>query len=141
MFQSRKPTLFNRTVLGCAVFSASMGLASQVHAQKQLEEVVVTAQKRAQSANDVGITINAFTGQQIRDFGVFTAEDIAMRTPGLTVNETAATGVPLYTIRGVGFQDYSLAQESLSFNLKNKIFIELFPEITEVSWFLTFKYN
>ncbi len=92
MFQSRKPTLFNRTVLGCAVFSASMGLASQVHAQKQLEEVVVTAQKRAQSANDVGITINAFTGQQIRDFGVFTAEDIAMRTPGLTVNETAATG-------------------------------------------------
>jgi iron complex outermembrane receptor protein len=33
-------------------------------------------------------------------------------TPGLTVNETAATGVPLYTIRGVGFQDYSTAASS-----------------------------
>lgn len=33
-------------------------------------------------------------------------------TPGLTVNHTAATGVPLYTIRGVGFQDYSTAASS-----------------------------
>ncbi|WP_116366001.1 TonB-dependent receptor [Parahaliea mediterranea] len=78
----------------------------------QIEEVVVTAQKREQGANDVGITINAFTGQQLQDFGVLTAEDIAMMTPGLTVNETAATGVPLYTIRGVGFQDYSTAASS-----------------------------
>jgi iron complex outermembrane receptor protein len=112
MIQSRTVACCKRTVLGVAVVSASLGLSSQVHAQKQLEEVIVTAQKRSQSANDVGITINAFTGQQIRDFGVFTAEDIAMRTPGLTVNETAATGVPLYTIRGVGFQDYSTAASS-----------------------------
>ena len=73
---------------------------------------MVTAQKRAQSANDVGITINAFTGDQLQDLGVITAEDIAAMTPGLTVNETAATGVPLYTIRGVGFQDYSTAASS-----------------------------
>jgi iron complex outermembrane receptor protein len=77
-----------------------------------LEEIVVTAQKRQQSANDVGITVNAFTGDQLRDFGVLTAEDLAMVTPGMTVNETAATGVPLYTIRGVGFQDYSTAASS-----------------------------
>lgn len=78
----------------------------------QLEEVVVTAQKREQGANDVGIAINTFTGEQIRELGVMSADDIAMYTPGLTVNETAATGVPLYTIRGVGFQDYSTAASS-----------------------------
>jgi len=103
---------FNRTALAAAVFSACFGVISNGHAQGQLEEVIVTAQKRAQSANDVGITINTFTGDQIRDFGVSTAEDIAQMTPGLTVNETAATGVPLYTIRGVGFQDYSTAASS-----------------------------
>lgn len=81
-------------------------------ASAQIEEVIVTAQKRAQSANDVGITINAFSGEQLKDSGVMTAEDIAVLTPGLTVNETAATGVPLYTIRGVGFQDYSTAASS-----------------------------
>lgn len=103
---------FKRTSIATAVLLASLGAASQGFAQSQLEEVMVTAQKRSQSANDVGITINAFTGDQLKDLGVTTAEDIAMYTPGLTVNETAATGVPLYTIRGVGFQDYSTAASS-----------------------------
>jgi len=77
-----------------------------------LEEIVVTAQKREQGINDVGITVNAFTGAQLKDYGFATAEDMALLTPGLTVNETAATGVPLYTIRGVGYQDYSTAASS-----------------------------
>lgn len=77
-----------------------------------LEEVVVTAQKREQGVNDVGITVNAFTGETIKAMGVASAEDIAMLTPGLTVNETAATGVPAYTIRGVGFQDYTTSSSS-----------------------------
>ena len=77
-----------------------------------LEEVIVTAQKRSQSENDIGITMNTWTGDELRDMGVVSAEDMALRTPGLTVNETAATGVPLYTIRGVGFQDYSTAASS-----------------------------
>ncbi|SVD97385.1 uncharacterized protein METZ01_LOCUS450239, partial [marine metagenome] len=77
-----------------------------------IEEIIVTAQKREQGVNDVGITVNAFTGEQLKDRGFKTAEDMAMFTPGLTVNETAATGVPLYTIRGVGYQDYSTAASS-----------------------------
>ena len=42
-----------------------------------LEEIVVTAQKREQGANDVGITMNAFTGEMLQDFGFSTAEGIA----------------------------------------------------------------
>lgn len=103
---------FRRSTLAVAVLLAGAAAGSQVYAQGQLEEVVVTAQKRSQSANDVGITINAFSGRQLQDLGVVTAEQIALFTPGLTVNETAATGVPLYTIRGVGFQDYSTAASS-----------------------------
>ena len=78
----------------------------------EIEEIIVTAQKREQGINDVGITVNAFTGEQLKDFGFSTAEDMALLTPGLTINETAATGVPLYTIRGVGYQDYSTAASS-----------------------------
>ncbi len=102
---------FRRSALAAALALVASGV-TQSALSATLEEVVVTAQKRSQSANDVGITINAFTGDQLRDFGVLTAEDVAMLTPGLTVNETAATGVPLYTIRGVGFQDYSTAASS-----------------------------
>jgi iron complex outermembrane receptor protein len=102
---------FRKSALAAALAVIGSGI-SQAAFSATLEEVIVTAQKRSQSANDVGITINAFTGDQIRDFGVATAEDLATLTPGLTINETAATGVPLYTIRGVGFQDYSTAASS-----------------------------
>ncbi len=110
----------------CTILSRSIGLVSAftflitglgtagsvLAASVAIEEVVVTAQKREQSANDIGITVNAFTGEQLKDLGVVTAEQVAQFTPGLTVNDTAATGVPLYTIRGVGFQDYSTGASS-----------------------------
>ncbi len=102
-------------MLSLALFITGMLAGSQAWADEDklvIEEITVTAQKREQGVNDVGITVNAFTGEQLQDLGVFTAEQIAQFTPGLTVNETAATGVPLYTIRGVGFQDYSTAASS-----------------------------
>jgi len=97
-------------LIGCATLTPVLVMAEEESAK--LDEIVVTAQKRAQSAQDVGITLIAFTGEQLADRGVVTSEDLALYTPGLTVNETAATGVPLYTIRGVGFQDYSTAASS-----------------------------
>ena len=87
-------------------------LSFGARADRMIEEVIVTAQKHSESANDVGITMNAFTGERLRDLGVLTPEDLALHTQGLTISDTAATGVPLYTIRGVGFQDYSTAASS-----------------------------
>ena len=99
-------------ILACAgagFFLTSVFDLSPVLAQEQtgiLEEVIVTAQKREQDINDVGITINVFTGELIRDLGVRSAEDLAKYTPGLNVNETTIAGAPVYTLRGVGFQDF-----------------------------------
>lgn len=93
-----------RRLIGTA-FTALAVLISGAASGQALEEIVVTAQKREQGANDIGITMNVFTGEQLKDQGFASAEDMALLTPGLTVNETAATGVPIYTIRGVGFQD------------------------------------
>lgn len=112
MNDTRSTAFFRRTGISLAVLAASLSVTGTAYAQTVLEETVVTAQKRSQNINEVGISINAFTGAQLQEFGVSTAEDIAQFTPGLTVNETAATGVPLYTIRGVGFQDYSTAATS-----------------------------
>ncbi|NOZ43185.1 MAG: TonB-dependent receptor plug domain-containing protein, partial [Alphaproteobacteria bacterium] len=109
---SRRNILLLSTALYIAT-GAIIFLPQASHATAAtLEEIVVTAQKHAENVNDVGITVNAFSGQTLKERGVTTAEDIAQMTPGLTVNETAATGVPLYTIRGVGFQDYSTAASS-----------------------------
>jgi len=83
----------------------------------ELEEVVVTAQKHAQGVNDIGITVNAFSGEMIKEWGITSPEDIASFTPGLTVTEGGGTGVPVYTIRGVGFQDQITSSNSSTVGL------------------------
>jgi len=75
-------------------------------------EIVVTAQKRSQGINDVPIAISAFTGAKLADSGVKSLETLSDVTPGLTISNTAATGVPIYTIRGIGFSDYSTSASS-----------------------------
>jgi len=104
----------NWGILGACVIVGNAVLPVLASAEEAtvIQEIVVTAQKRAESAQDIGISITAFSGAQLADKGVSTAEDLAMFTPGLMVNETAATGVPVYTLRGVGFQDYSTGASS-----------------------------
>ncbi|MEJ1962721.1 MAG: TonB-dependent receptor [Gammaproteobacteria bacterium] len=102
----------NRSVLiPTACLAATLAATTELRAQ-QLEEVVVTAQKREQGVNDVGITVNTFTADQLASHGVRSAGDLELLTPGLTVTESASTGVPVYTIRGVGFSDLSTASSS-----------------------------
>jgi iron complex outermembrane recepter protein len=74
-----------------------------------LEEIVVTAQKREQNINDVGIAISAFDAETIQNLGFHQPSDIAGATSNFTVN-TLVTDVPNFTIRGVGVNDYALNQ-------------------------------
>lgn len=72
-----------------------------------LEEVVVTAQRRSENMDSIGISIAAFGEDQLDDLGFAEVGDVALMTPGVNLTETGVTGVPVYTIRGVGFDDYS----------------------------------
>ena len=95
-----------------AAFAACSLALLPVASAAQIEEIVVTAQKRQQGANDVGITMNVFTGELVKDLGISVAEDLAKFTAGLNVNESYPVGVPQYTIRGVGFQNLTTSASS-----------------------------
>jgi iron complex outermembrane receptor protein len=97
----------SRTILSLAVSAISLASIAPVVAQTMLEEVVVTSQKRAQPLNDVGIAVSAFSGEQMKDLGIVTAGDLAKHTPGLYLTDAGASGIPVYTIRGIGFDDIS----------------------------------
>jgi iron complex outermembrane receptor protein len=100
----------NKVSLAIAVsVSVASGFST---AGPMLEEIVVTAQRRAQNMNDIGIAVSAFNGEQMRNLGIADAGDVAKFTPGLHLTETGVTGVPVYTIRGVGFDDYSANSSS-----------------------------
>ena len=83
-----------------------------VTAIAQLEEIIVTAQKREQGVNDVGITVNAFDASQLAAYGVLRAKDLETLVTGLTVTNDQPAGVPVFTIRGVGFQSFTVGSSS-----------------------------
>jgi iron complex outermembrane recepter protein len=73
-----------------------------------LAEIVVTAQKREQGVDSVGMSISAVTGDVLIQRGVQSVDDLAKVVPGF-VYAPSVTLSPVYTIRGIGFYDDSLA--------------------------------
>ena len=72
-----------------------------------LEEVVVTAQKRAQSAQDVPISITAMSSDFIEDRGIASATDLEKFTPGLRIPQQDASKT-FIRIRGVGSRKFDI---------------------------------
>jgi len=73
-----------------------------------IEEIIVTAQKREENINDIGMSIQAATGDQLAELGVTDPSQLDKVVTGFNYN-TTYYGTAIYTIRGVGFQDTSLA--------------------------------
>lgn len=85
----------------------ALGATPVFAADTILEEVVVSAQKREQNIQDVGIAIQAFTGDQLDALGVSTSSDIAAFTPGVHISGALAGQNSQFTIRGVTQSDFN----------------------------------
>ena len=100
-----------------AVFlvAAAAALAGTAAAQTTsgLEEIIVTAQKREQSLQDVGIAVTAFSDKQIRELGFTDSTDVVAMTPGLIyTTPNAESSVINFFLRGVGLNDFADANEN-----------------------------
>ena len=76
-----------------------------------MEEVIVTAQKREQSIQDVPIAMSAFTGAAMKTLGVTNASDLVNITPGFALGTQAGSNRN-YFLRGVGTSDVHLTAAS-----------------------------
>lgn len=81
-------------------------LSGAIHAAV-LEEVVVTAQKREQGLQEVGIAVTAFTGDQMRQLGVQQSFDVASFSPGVHISGNLAGQNTQFSIRGVTQNDFN----------------------------------
>lgn len=95
---------FTKNVLSsvCGIAVAAV-LIEVPHVSAQvLDEIVVTAQRREQSLQDVGVSVTAFGGDQIQKLGYTNTIDIASQTPGLMFSDVVGSGWnALPAIRGV----------------------------------------
>jgi len=104
-----------RTPLLTAVLLASTAMASPAFAQAQQEtavdEIVVTAQRREQALNDVGMSIQAFGAEQLEALRVTNVQDLSTAVPSFTVSRSYQ-GVPTFTLRGIGFNTINMSATS-----------------------------
>ncbi len=101
---------------GAGLVALGFSLAATAHAQDAPQpaqsnpadgEIVVTANKREQNLNDVGLSVTAIGGEQLAERRITSVQDIAAAVPGLKFAESG-TNTPIYTLRGIGFNEESL---------------------------------
>ena len=86
------------SLLSTAAFVATPAMAQ---GSGQLEEIVVTAQKRETSLEKTPMTINVLGGEQLQMQGMKEVKDLKASVPGLTLNESPG-GLPGISVRGIG---------------------------------------
>uniref|UniRef100_B0T3Q6 TonB-dependent receptor n=1 Tax=Caulobacter sp. (strain K31) TaxID=366602 RepID=B0T3Q6_CAUSK len=98
------------SIMAAQAHAQTAGAALPVAPQAQpdeLTEIVVTAQKREQTLSDVPMSVTAFSGDQLTRRGITDVQGLVKITPGLSYVESG-NGVPVYSLRGVGFFETSL---------------------------------
>ena len=87
-----------RILVSAAVAAAISGTAV---AQAQLEEITVTARKRAESLQEVPVSVTAFTAEAIQSKGIRNVADIVKYTTGLSFDKGFAPQDTRPNIRGL----------------------------------------
>jgi iron complex outermembrane receptor protein len=72
----------------------------------RLEEIVVTAQKREQNLQDVGISVAAFSGDQLADLGITNTTEITQQIPGLQMNAWSPS-LTVFNLRGISQNSFT----------------------------------
>ncbi len=93
-------TLLAMLVLGVPAYAQNGG---DEETGRMLEEVIVTAQKREQSLQEVPITVSAFSGEFVTENGIQDIRGIADLTPNLSIKSRGETETSVF-IRGIGSQ-------------------------------------
>jgi iron complex outermembrane recepter protein len=91
----------NRGAMAVAIAAAMWGVADAAIAETALEEIVVTARKRAENLQQVPIAVTAFTESAISRAGIERQADFVALMPNVTLVNTANIGDTQLSIRGI----------------------------------------
>lgn len=97
-----------------AAITAVLALTPVVHGAEGnfvLEELVVTAQKRSQSVQEVPVAISAFSAEMATNVGADTITDVIPLIPGLT-GSSSGLATNTWAIRGISSNDFTVGGEA-----------------------------
>lgn len=94
--------MLTRSKLSVAIAAVVSTMAVGEAGAAQLEEVVVTATKRAQSVQEIPMSIQVFTGESIADRGITSMDQLSASIPSFQVGDSLLT--TSVSMRGMGSQ-------------------------------------
>ena len=85
-----------------AVLLSAWSLPAGAEETYKLDPVLVTAEKRTENVQDVPVSVTAISGQQIKDSGIRSIQDVARQVPNLFIANWGFRGNSYAFIRGIG---------------------------------------
>ncbi|AQR61489.1 TonB-dependent receptor [Brevundimonas sp. LM2] len=92
------------------VMAAALPASAQTASPGQdtaVDDIIVTAQRREQASQDVGIALNVLSGEDLKEKGVSVVNEIENIAPNVEVDSQFGGGQPQFRIRGIGATQYS----------------------------------
>jgi iron complex outermembrane receptor protein len=102
--------LIPASLVSIAVLAPAAGLAAE--ADNVLSEVVVTAQRRSQSIQEVGTAITAVSGEDLETLRIQQPLSLSVVSPSLSTMNATTDSTPLFLIRGIGLDDFNMNNSS-----------------------------
>lgn len=103
--------MMKKCMLSVAVATAF--LAQGASAQFELEEIIVTAQKRAESIQDIPSSVSAVSGEALQEFNLLNFSDVEALSAGLGINKDTGRSGSI-TLRGITFDPSSAADAAVT---------------------------
>ena len=119
----RKGGIRFATAVSAVAISAAVPVAAQAQSGEvdagSTQEIVVTALKRDQKIQDVGLSITAIPADRLRTAAITSSQDIAKLTTNLVVQNTTAGEAPSYALRGVssGAAEFSVTAQPVALHV------------------------
>lgn len=103
------------SVAVCAFSCGTTTVFAQIgveQASSGLEEIVVTANKRAENLHDVPASVVAITSEQLKTQNITDFDTLVNIAPNLTITKTSQPGNNSINIRGIGTYSLSIASQT-----------------------------
>lgn len=86
------------------------------------QDIIVTAQRRAQNLQDVPVTVTVFGAEEIQEARIQSVQDVVTRTPGLSF-DVFPPSQPRLAVRGIGSSDKGAAGDPSSAVFLDEVYL------------------
>jgi len=107
----RHSLLIGQCYLGILLLFSPVLVTAQENEELALEEVIVTAERRQASIQEIPMSVTAITADKISEMGIRTSQDLQNIVPGLTIR-SPQIGQNNFVIRGIGGANDDVSSDS-----------------------------